>query len=333
MITANFPGKRSRLFVAMFTALAAVFIVDLLFSLSGDTQQSVIFNRGGNFLADFFNNVIFSRNLDPYFDGTGMAFEHTYPPLCYLVFRLFKPLIAVSDLHAMQGDAQSVAVALSFALVCALALAFTLARLTGRALLVPVFLFSGGMVFTVERGNLLLLEHSMGENILRLLDNATHQTVWYFENCPPNLTFPSYFHQVAIRCFPPADVLTFWLQVGGKLLAVACCVTFFLAERRWQRLFLLSAAMLFGFYQMNWYSILYFYPAICRYLADESPFRRQDWLYGIAFCVMLTPLQFGVLPLSPNSINPMICSFLLYPVTLAVVFDVIGSRREARMGA
>ena len=52
-------------------------------------QLNIIYGRGANYLADFFNVAKYSASKDPYHDTTTNLSEKGYLPISYLLFYLF----------------------------------------------------------------------------------------------------------------------------------------------------------------------------------------------------------------------------------------------------
>lgn len=387
---------RAVLFSGIFFTTTIIFLIDLLFGLSGDTQKSIIFSHGQNFLADFFNHILYVRDFDPYFNSTGSIADHCFPPLCYLIFHGFTGLVKnPPTLEALQHDLTAVGTALSLFLIVATGFISLLGKLSHwnrrhDAMVTLMMLFSGGLIFTIERGNFILItvlfvtcylilkekksaaaktiaafclaaasatkvypcifgilwlnrrdmkwlllacvltlflgfaplfcfQHSILENSLKLYEIASQQSRLYFDMCPPNLTFPSYVNAASHVLSINLDILTTALIVLNKCLAILCLAYSFIVSERWKKYFLVAAGLVLLAHQINWYAILYFYPAIFLYLTDSASFTRKDWIYIISFCFMLTPLQFGTMPAGLSSINAAICSFLLYVVPLTII--------------
>lgn len=161
-------GMRVKIFGWLFWASVAIWGVG---TCIGEMQWRVFFNAGGDLFADFFNPVRFSANLDPYFDETLGRMEHLYPPLSYLIlypasvlcrhFGLQLPEAGLAEFWTSFG---AMAICVAFTGVSALLLIAGMRKIMrercDRAtawMLTAAFLVSGMMLYTFERGNLVML--------------------------------------------------------------------------------------------------------------------------------------------------------------------------------
>ena len=165
-------NKRLRIFLQLFYAMFICWAVSVAFC---ETQQHVFFAAGKDLFADFFNNVRYVAGRDPYFDTTIASSEHIYPPICYLLFYPFACLykwygaiiLPSAEMRAFWSDKVAMISCSLFMLLSAIPLLWAVWRivrkyssLATRILLVASFLLSGIMMFSFERGNLILLASS-----------------------------------------------------------------------------------------------------------------------------------------------------------------------------
>lgn len=165
-------NKRLRIFLPLFYATFICWAVSVAFC---ETQQRVFFTAGQDLFADFFNNIRYVAGRDPYFDTTIASSEHIYPPICYLIFYpfacLYKLCSAINlpddGMPAFWRDKIAMISCVVFMVLSAIPLIWAVGRIvkkvtspTVRLLLAASFLMSGIMMFTFERGNLVLLAAS-----------------------------------------------------------------------------------------------------------------------------------------------------------------------------
>lgn len=169
---------------------------------------------------------------------------------------------------------------------------------------------------------LLFFEHSMFENSLQLLSNARVWEAGYFAACPPNLTAPAYV-AAGLRVWGlPCPLLVKLLICGVKILGILAFIGAYFTNEEWKRWFLVASGLICLSNFSGYYTALYMLPAICGYFASRTPFARRDWLYMFAFVVILTPLQFGSIPIVRDSINPFLAALAMYFVAIMLLWDV-----------
>ena len=165
-------NKRQKVFLSLFYTALVCWAVSVAFC---ETQQRVFFASGQDLFADFFNNVRYVAGRDPYFDTTIASSEHIYPPICYLIFYPFACLYKLCGGINMPEDGlpafwRSPAAMLSctlFMILSVVPLAWAIWRIVRRnvsrfagTLLLSSLLLSGIMLFSFERGNLVVLAAS-----------------------------------------------------------------------------------------------------------------------------------------------------------------------------
>lgn len=156
-------NKRTRWFLLLYWPSVALFILLLL--RGSDAQKHVVFGAGGDFFADFFNNVLYSSGLDPYFGGgraDAVLSERIYPPLCYLMVMPFALLFdggSTTSLNDLWNNPFAIITGIAFigtfALTFVCQLSTVLKDNDDRGLLITAIVFSGVFVFSLERGNLI----------------------------------------------------------------------------------------------------------------------------------------------------------------------------------
>ena len=162
-------NKRQKVFLWFFYATFAIWLVLMFFS---KTQHRVFYGGGDDLFADFFNNVRYVADRDPYFDKTISSLEHIYPPICYLLFYPFARLIRCSgevnlpqdELPVFWQSSVAMASCVLFMVVSMIPFVIAIWKIIGKrvpplikCLLFFSFLFSGIVMFSFERGNLVVL--------------------------------------------------------------------------------------------------------------------------------------------------------------------------------
>jgi len=164
-------NKRQKVFLLLFYTTLVCWAVSVAFC---ETQQRVFFAVGQDLFADFFNNVRYVAGRDPYFDTATPLSEHIYPPICYLIFYpfacLYKLCGGINMQEGLPAFWRSPAAMLSctlFMVLSVIPLVWAVWRIVRRnvsrfvgMLLVSSFLLSGIMMFSFERGNLVVLAAS-----------------------------------------------------------------------------------------------------------------------------------------------------------------------------
>ena len=180
-----------------------------------------------------------------------------------------------------------------------------------------------GFSFALGFLPLLFFEHNVVENSLQLLSNVRAQGAGYFAACPPNLTAPAYV-AAGLRVWGvPCPLLVALLVCCVKMLGIAAFIGVWFADEEWKRWFLVASGLLCLANFSSYYTALYVLPAICGYLARKATFHRIDWLYLIAFVIILTPLQFGSIPIVNDSINPFLSAIAIYSVTCLLLCEML----------
>ena len=152
---------RRNIFLGAVAAFFAVFLLDLLFGFTQERQLYCIFAKGGDFLADSLNHFRYAWNGDPYFDDSVSALcDHVFPPLAYLIYLPAKFVGgAVPTLAQLQRNVPLCAGILVVSAILALAFVVALKNfVSSRSWFVPcLFLFSGPLIYSFERGNIIWL--------------------------------------------------------------------------------------------------------------------------------------------------------------------------------
>ncbi len=142
--------------------LFIIFIGQYVKDLSGN-QANIIFNKGGDFFADYFNVTYYSKDLDPYHNAYNGPEEKAYFPLTYVIFHWFSQLIDYTSLDVPTPTdhmqiLSAILIMSGFCLILFLALEQLSTLKRGyRYLLLMSFALSGIFLFSFERGNSILI--------------------------------------------------------------------------------------------------------------------------------------------------------------------------------
>ncbi len=124
-------------------------------------QTNVFFFQGQDFLADFFNVCVYSQERDPYFNLVNDAAEKAYFPLSYLIcFFAAKFMGYPVEYPNLSKQALIWGVLFISFFVASVAVAvFSSVRgsIAKKALITIAVMVSGPTLFTIERGNLILI--------------------------------------------------------------------------------------------------------------------------------------------------------------------------------
>ena len=131
-------------------------------------QLNIIYGRGANYLADFFNVAKYSASKDPYHDTTTNLSEKGYLPISYLLFYLlgqfadYKTLDATTAGYSASGLAFATLIVGIFAAILLIQL-YDLkdGNKFVRFMTVMLFTCSSVFIFAYERGNIIFLAVSL----------------------------------------------------------------------------------------------------------------------------------------------------------------------------
>lgn len=166
----NFGNQLNKHKNLVFLCILAVAILSLFIiftnlytkDLSGH-QANIIFNKGDDFFADYFNVTYYSKDLDPYHSTYNGAAEKAYFPLTYVIFHWFSQFIDYDSLEVPTPTAHmqilsAILIMSGFCLILFLALEQLSDLKRGyRYLLLLCFALSGIFLFSFERGNSILI--------------------------------------------------------------------------------------------------------------------------------------------------------------------------------
>lgn len=151
--------KITKYFHIIMFLLIGIFIVALIINPTG-SQLNVFFAKTGNFLADFFNVQIYIADWDPYHNTINGLGEKCYLPFTYLFLELFNGFFHYSGAQLSNCYVSSEAMAsciflMGFSVLILYHSLGCLGILSTK--LKYVLFFSSLLLFSVERGNLIIL--------------------------------------------------------------------------------------------------------------------------------------------------------------------------------
>jgi len=158
-------NRKTKIFLALSLSSTIVAAVFLVLPWTRDYQRHMFFASGGNFFGDFFNCVMSLSLFDgfnPYHNGVISTVEQIYPPFAYvslLPFAAFFP-DTVRSLSNCYTSPVAMTCCAVMALLMMAAIAYACVACCRRFRLSPcvtiALLFSGLVLFALERGNLVV---------------------------------------------------------------------------------------------------------------------------------------------------------------------------------
>jgi len=170
--TKNIKSIQIWLFIGL---LAILFLVWIILNIYGkpEEQYGTFFDKGNNYMADLFNVMYYSKDRAPYVSTINDMAEKAYFPLSYVICYV---LAAISNLNwyletegelMYNGRVQSlnsmpIVIGVFFICILLMLAAWTIyelieGRRIKKVILTACMMMSGVMMFTYERGNLILL--------------------------------------------------------------------------------------------------------------------------------------------------------------------------------
>lgn len=146
-------------FYGIITILILLFVSGLLIYPLG-TQLNVFFIKTDNFFADFFNVQIYIADWDPYHNTVNGLGEKCYLPFTYLFLELFNGFYNYSGASLIDcyGSSTATMSCILFMMVSLFLFYHSLSCLTEiPSKLKSVLLFSSVVLFSFERGNIIIL--------------------------------------------------------------------------------------------------------------------------------------------------------------------------------
>lgn len=237
-------------------------------------------------------------------------------------FALFLLLHESMDPRRKTVAALAIALAISLKIFPAIALVVWLNKKNIRW-----FLSAGICTCLLGFLPLLFFHHAPLDNALQLLENVSAQGKSYFLDsfaCTVNL--PGYICG-GLRLFLPSleESVRPLIRIPFVLYGLFCLfVVLTKTMARWERLFLLAAAVILVSNLSMYYTMLYFLPAVYLYLRDAP----SDQLNDVLVAILLTPFQFFIPTYDGHggSIAPCIASIVIITIAVRIMISHLKSK-------
>lgn len=152
-------------FIYSMTILIVLFIFSFLNDPEG-AQKNIFFFKAKNLFADFFNVLIYTSERDPYFNPINGPGEKAYLPLSYIFLYLFTKIGNYSNLTLAEATLSydGVLSIVLFSVISIVLLLHSISKLNKNRefnlLQTFILLFSSITLFSIERGNLIIISSS-----------------------------------------------------------------------------------------------------------------------------------------------------------------------------
>lgn len=179
--------------VIVFVILYVMWIIFGIYGIPED-QYGVFFEKGNDYMADLFNVMFYSKDRAPYTDPMNGMAEKAYFPLSYVICYCLACLsslnwyIEKSDGVTYNGSVQTlqsmpIVIGVFFIVILLVVLAIQFFEMVEavkwkKYLITLIMMVSGIMLFTYERGNLILLALI---GVLLFLVSYDSDVVWFRE--------------------------------------------------------------------------------------------------------------------------------------------------------
>jgi hypothetical protein len=154
--------KINLVFNVLMFILISLFLVSFFYDPEG-LQKNIFFYKCKNLFGDFFLNLIYTSEKNPYFNTTGGFGEKTYLPLSYLIYYFFVKFDDFSSMdleHATRSNGGILGIVI-FTIISIIFLFHSISKLNRngefKIAQTIIILFSGITLFSIERGNLILI--------------------------------------------------------------------------------------------------------------------------------------------------------------------------------
>lgn len=154
--------KINLVFNVLMFFLITLFIISFFYDPEGP-QKNIFFYKCKNLFGDFFLNLIYTSEKNPYFNTIGGFGEKTYLPLSYLIYYFFVKFDNFSGMdldHATRSNGGILGVVI-FTIISLIFLFHSISKLNKnnefKIVQTIIILFSGITLFSIERGNLIII--------------------------------------------------------------------------------------------------------------------------------------------------------------------------------
>lgn len=152
----------NNLFNILMFILIGLFLITFFNNPEGP-QKNIFFYKCKNLFGDFFLNLIYTSEKNPYFSSVGGFGEKAYLPLSYLIFYFFVKFDNFSGINleqATRSDGGILGIVI-FSIISIILLFHSISKLNRNKefniIQTVIILFSGITLFSIERGNLILI--------------------------------------------------------------------------------------------------------------------------------------------------------------------------------
>lgn len=151
------------IFIGGFTVLFILFLIGLYRRITLN-QTYVFFRQAEDYMADFFNVVLYARDLNPYVNEVNGLSEKAYFPLSYLIFYVFGRLMGFDGYDGTRASINSLELTVAGYIMTAMMALLSIQLFDMvkkdkwyKLLLTAILMFSGAAIFSYERGNIIIL--------------------------------------------------------------------------------------------------------------------------------------------------------------------------------
>jgi hypothetical protein len=188
--------------------LIAAFMIGIVIDPAGN-QLNIFFNKMDNFFADFFNVLIYVSDKDPYFNEIDGYKVKIYLPLSYLLLYPFSCLDSYSSMTLAEAWNSKIGLisCILFTIISFAFFYFSLYKLgkskKSTILILILLFFSYINIFSIERGNLIIISAIVVTVFLLLYNSSEKKQRW-----------------LALLCISIAAVLKVYPALFGLLLLI-----------------------------------------------------------------------------------------------------------------
>jgi hypothetical protein len=156
----------NKIFNILMFILIGFFLIKFFNDPEG-SQKNIFLLKCKNLFGDFFNNLIYTSEKNPYFNTTLGFGEKAYLPLSYLIYYFFAKFDNFSSMdldHATRSTGGILGVVI-FSIISIIFLFHSISKLNNNKefniVQTIIILFSGITLFSIERGNLIIITASL----------------------------------------------------------------------------------------------------------------------------------------------------------------------------
>ena len=156
----------NKIFNILMIILIGFFLIKFFNDPEG-SQKNIFLLKCKNLFGDFFNNLIYTSEKNPYFNTTLGFGEKAYLPLSYLLYYFFAKFENFSSMdldHATRSNGGILGIVI-FSIISIILLFHSISKLNNNKefnfVQTIIILFSGITLFSIERGNLIIITASL----------------------------------------------------------------------------------------------------------------------------------------------------------------------------